>query len=80
MTKQEVEIQALLLRHQANGCMSAISRWRYSLNSEAKDVAIPALEAEYQILEARADGLDALAEQWDEFGQYFENQEENNHD
>lgn len=72
MTKQEVVIQAMLLRHQANGCISALTRWEYSSNNEAKAVAMPALQAEYQVLEARADGLDALVEQWDEFGQYFE--------
>jgi hypothetical protein len=72
MTKRDVEIQALLLRHRANGCVTALSSWRYSTNTEAAKVAIPALEARYQTLEAEAAGLDALVEQWDEFGPHFE--------
>lgn len=72
MTKKEVEIQALLLRHQANGCLSAITRWEYSTNIEARKIAIPALRAEFQVLEARAQGLEDLVAQWDEFGPYFE--------
>lgn len=72
MTKKEVEIQAMLLRHQANGCISAITRWEYSTNTEARNIAIPALKAEFQVLEARAQGLDDLVTQWDEFGLYFE--------
>lgn len=72
MTKREVEIQALLLRHRANGCMSGLSRWEFSTNEEAKKYAVPALKVRAHQLEAEADGLDALVEQWDEFGQYFE--------
>lgn len=71
MTKREVEIQALLLRHRANGCISALSGWRDSVNVEAAKIAIPALEARFQTLKAEAAGLEALVEQWDEFGPYF---------
>lgn len=72
MTKREVEIQALLLRHRANGCLSAIGKWEASFNQEAAKVALPALRARFHQLEAEADGLDALAEQWEEFGEYFQ--------
>lgn len=72
MTKREVEIQALLLRHQANGCLSALTSWEYSTNTEARAIAMPALRAEFQVLDARAKGLEELVEQWDEFGLHFE--------
>lgn len=72
MTKREVEIQALLLRHRANGCISAITKWEDSFNEESKPVALAALRARFHQLEAEADGLDALVEQWDEFGPHFE--------
>lgn len=71
MTKRDIEIQALLLRHRANGCISAISRWEMSTNFETAKIALPALRARYATLEAEADGLDRLVEQWDEFGPYF---------
>lgn len=72
MTKRDVEIQAMLLRHRANGCISAITKWEASFNLEAQDAALPALRARFHQLEAEADGLDALAERWDEFGKHFE--------
>jgi len=72
MTKREVEIQALLLRHRANGCISAISKWKNSFNAEAAKDALPALRARVHQLEAEAAGLEALAEQWDEFGEHFQ--------
>lgn len=72
MTKREVEIQALLLRHRANGCISAITRWESSYNEETKPTAIAALRSCFHQLEAEANGLDALVEQWEEFGPYFE--------
>jgi hypothetical protein len=72
MTKREVEIQALLLRHRANGCISAITKWEDSFNEKSKPVALAALRARFHQLEAEADGLDALVEQWDEFGPHFE--------
>lgn len=72
MTKRDVEIQVLLLRHRANGCISAITKWQESLNHEAAKDAIPALRARFHQLEAEANGLEALAEQWDEFGAYFQ--------
>ena len=71
MTKRDIEIQAMLLRHRANGCISAITKWESSLNLEARDAALPALRARFHQLEAEADGLDALVEQWDEFGEHF---------
>lgn len=75
MTKREVEIQALLLRHRANGCISAIASWENSSNRERAPAAIKALQDRYQQLEAEAAGLDALVEQWDEFGPYFADEE-----
>ena len=72
MTKRDIEIQALVLRHRANGCISAISKWEMSTNFDAQKVALPALRARFHQLEAEADGLESLAEQWDEFGQYFD--------
>lgn len=71
MTKREIEIQALLLRHRANGCITAIVSWEGSYNEEQKSVALAALRARVHQLEAEADGLDALVEQWEEFGPYF---------
>ena len=73
MTKRDVEIQALLLRHRANGCISAISKWENSMNPQRAPEALAALRARLHQLEAEADGLDRLAEQWDEFGPYFAN-------
>ena len=72
MTKRDVGIQALLLRHRANGCMSKIGDWQNSTNTEMAQLAIPALRARIVQLEAEADGLVALAEQWDEFAEYFQ--------
>lgn len=72
MTKREIEIQALLLRHRANGCITAITRWESSYNEEQRAAALAALRSRFHQLEAEADGLDALIEQWDEFGQHFE--------
>lgn len=74
MTKREVEIQAALLRHRANGCISALVRWQNSLNTEQAPLAMKALQERVIQLEAEADGLDALAEQWDEFGPHFDAQ------
>lgn len=71
MTKRDVEIQALLLRHRANGCISAISAWESSTNTQRAPEAIAALRARFHQLEAEAGGLDSLAEQWDEFGPHF---------
>jgi hypothetical protein len=75
LTKREIEIQALLLRHMANGCITAIVDWQDSSNEEQKPVALAALRARVHQLEAEAGGLDALVEQWEEFGPYFEVQE-----
>ncbi len=75
MYKREVEIQALLLRHRANGCISAITQWEASPNTQRAPSAIKALQDRYQQLEAEAAGLDALVEQWDEFGPYFADKE-----
>ena len=75
MTKRDVEIQALLLRHKANGCISALVRWQNSDNREQAPIAMKALQERVHQLEAEADGLDALVEQWEEFGPYFEVQE-----
>lgn len=72
MTKRDVEIQALLLRHRANGCMAAIHKWEMSTNREAAEIAIPTIRARIFQLEAEASGLDDLVEQWDEFGKYFQ--------
>jgi hypothetical protein len=72
MTKRDIEIQASLLRHKANGCISAIGKWRDSTNEEQKPIAIAALQTRVHQLEAEADGLDALVEQWDEFGEHFQ--------
>lgn len=75
MTKREVEIQALLLRHQANGCMSAIKKWEHSGNRAAAVIALPAIKAEVHVLQARANGLDDLVAKWDDFGPYFEDKD-----
>lgn len=72
MTKRDVEIRAMLLRHKANGCISSIITWRDSTNAEEAKIAIPAIKARYHQLEAEAAGLDSLVEQWDEFGEHFD--------
>ena len=73
MTKRDVEIQALLLRHRANGCLSGLVKWQNSFNAEQSEIAMKALQERYHQLEAEADGLDSLAEQWEEFGPHFAN-------
>lgn len=72
MTKREVEVQAMLLRHRANGCISGLVKWQNSYNTETAPIAMKALQERALQLEAEADGLDALVEQWAEFGPHFE--------
>ena len=58
MTKEErLELRYLELELEANGVMSAISRWEESSNTYLKSETLLSLQVQSRILMARASGI-----------------------